>query len=85
MIKFEWDTAKAISNKKKHGVSFEEAQSVFYDEFAVQFFDEDGQFIPEWKGKSLGRPWAVRISATGDFSLSMAATRLSSGRTGPAF
>ncbi len=41
MIKFEWDTAKAISNKKKHGVSFEEAQSVFYDEFAVQFFDED--------------------------------------------
>ena len=42
MIKFEWDTAKAASNKKKHGVSFDEAQSVFYDEFAVQFFDEDG-------------------------------------------
>lgn len=41
MIKFEWDTAKAILNRKKHGVSFEEAQSVFYDEFAVQFFDED--------------------------------------------
>jgi uncharacterized protein len=41
MIRFEWDTAKATSNKKKHGVSFEEAQSVFYDEFAVQFFDED--------------------------------------------
>ena len=41
MIKFEWDTAKAISNRKKHGVSFEEAQSVFYDEFAVQFFDEE--------------------------------------------
>jgi uncharacterized protein len=40
MIKFEWDTAKANSNKKKHGVSFEEAQSVFYDEFAVQFFDD---------------------------------------------
>ncbi len=40
MIKFEWDVAKANSNKKKHGVSFEEAQSVFYDEFAVQFFDE---------------------------------------------
>jgi uncharacterized protein len=40
MIKFEWDAAKATSNKKKHRVSFEEAQSVFYDEFAVQFFDE---------------------------------------------
>jgi uncharacterized DUF497 family protein len=41
VIKFEWDTTKAASNKKKHGVSFDEAQSVFYDEFAVQFFDED--------------------------------------------
>ena len=41
MIKFEWDAAKATSNKKKHGVSFEEAQSVFYDEFAVQFYDDD--------------------------------------------
>lgn len=41
MIKFEWDTVKAASNKKKHGVSFKEAQSVFYDEFAVQFFDEE--------------------------------------------
>ena len=41
MIKFEWNAAKAATNKKKHGVSFEEAQSVFYDEFAVQFFDED--------------------------------------------
>jgi uncharacterized DUF497 family protein len=41
MIKFEWDSANASANLKKHGVSFEEAQSVFYDEFAVQFFDED--------------------------------------------
>ena len=41
MIKFEWNAAKGISNKKKHGISFEEAQSVFYDEFAVQFFHEE--------------------------------------------
>ena len=41
MIRFEWDAAKAATNSKKHGVSFEEAQSVFYDEFAVQFFDEE--------------------------------------------
>ena len=40
MIKFEWNPSKAASNLKKHGVSFEEAQSVFYDEFAVQFYDE---------------------------------------------
>jgi len=41
MIVFDWDPAKAEANLKKHGVSFEEAQSVFYDEFAVQFFDEE--------------------------------------------
>lgn len=40
MISFGWDPAKAASNLKKQGVSFEEAQSVFYDEFAVQFYDE---------------------------------------------
>jgi len=38
MIKFEWNAAKAASNERKHGVSFEEAISVFYDEFAIQFF-----------------------------------------------
>jgi len=41
MITFEWDPAKAAANLKKHQVSFEEAKSVFYDEFAVQFFDEE--------------------------------------------
>lgn len=41
MIKFEWDPIKAVANKKKHGVSFEEAQSIFYDEFAIQFFDDE--------------------------------------------
>lgn len=41
MITFEWDTDKASSNKKKHSVSFEEAKSIFYDEFAVQFYGEE--------------------------------------------
>ena len=54
MIKFEWDTAKAASNKKKHGISFEEAQSVFYDEFAVQFFDEDANSVSEDRFLMLG-------------------------------
>lgn len=40
MVTFEWDPAKATSNLRKHGVSFEDAKSVFYDEFAVQFYDE---------------------------------------------
>lgn len=38
-MQFEWDTKKAATNLKKHGISFEEAKSVFYDEFAVQFYD----------------------------------------------
>jgi len=40
MIKFEWDPPKAAANLRKHHVSFDDAKSVFYDEFAVQFFDE---------------------------------------------
>lgn len=41
MIRFEWDPSKATANLRKHGVSFEEAKSVFHDEFAVQFFDDE--------------------------------------------
>ena len=41
MIQFDWDQPKATANQRKHGVSFEEAQSIFYDEFAVQFYDDD--------------------------------------------
>jgi uncharacterized DUF497 family protein len=40
-IRFEWDKLKSLANKRKHGVSFEEAQTVFYDENAVQFDDPD--------------------------------------------
>ena len=41
MIKFEWDSTKADSNIKKHGISLEEAKSVFYDELAIQFYQND--------------------------------------------
>ncbi len=41
MLSFDWDPRKAARNFKDHGVSFEEAQSVFYDDYAVQFFDEE--------------------------------------------
>ena len=40
-IYFEWDETKNKSNKKKHGISFEEAKSVFYDENAIEFYDPD--------------------------------------------
>jgi hypothetical protein len=37
---FEWDDAKSASNKRKHGVTFEEAATVFGDALAVIFDDE---------------------------------------------
>ena len=40
-MRFEWDPSKAASNAKKHKVTFEVAKTVFYDDFAVQFFDEE--------------------------------------------
>jgi hypothetical protein len=36
---FEWDGAKARTNLAKHGISFEEAMTVFLDELAVPFAD----------------------------------------------
>ncbi len=39
-ITFEWDDKKANRNVKKHGVAFEEARSVFFDDQAIQFWDE---------------------------------------------
>ena len=40
-MRFDWNPAKAASNAKKHKVTFEVAKTVFYDDFAVQFVDEE--------------------------------------------
>jgi uncharacterized DUF497 family protein len=40
-LRFSWDPEKARSNLKKHGVSFEEAKTVFYDENARLINDPD--------------------------------------------
>ena len=49
-LHFEWDDGKEKANIKKHGVSFDEARTAFYDENAIQFFDpeyseEENRFI----------------------------------------
>ena len=41
MLEFEWDPKKAAANLKKHGVSFEEARTVFLDEQAKLIDDPD--------------------------------------------
>ena len=38
-LSFEWDENKNAINKKKHGIAFEEAQTVFYDEEALVIDD----------------------------------------------
>jgi len=40
-MRFEWDEAKDRKNRRDHGVSFEEAQTVFLDENALRFYDPD--------------------------------------------
>ena len=40
-MRFEWDPKKAAANLKKHGVSFQEAATVFGDPLAITFQDPD--------------------------------------------
>ena len=41
MLRFDWDDSKNAQNKRKHGISFEEAQTVFFDEQALLIADPD--------------------------------------------
>jgi uncharacterized DUF497 family protein len=41
MMEFEWDPEKAAGNWRKHGVSFEEAATVFGAPLAMTYFDPD--------------------------------------------
>lgn len=40
-IEFHWDKIKARQNLRKHGVSFEEATSAFYDPFSITIIDDE--------------------------------------------
>lgn len=60
---FEWDTPKAVANVRKHGVTFDEAATVFLDELAVSGADPDhsvgeARYIT-FGASSLGRLLAV--------------------------
>jgi uncharacterized DUF497 family protein len=60
MIRFDWDDAKSRVNTRKHGVSFEEAQSVFFDEAALEFPDPDHS-ADEDRFLMLGRSYLIRV------------------------
>lgn len=59
-LQFEWDEAKNRANRRKHGVSFEEAQTVFLDENAIRFFDPDHS-EDEDRFLMLGMSWKLRV------------------------
>lgn len=40
-LRFEWDERKAATSRRKHGVSFEEARTVFFDDHAMLISDPD--------------------------------------------
>lgn len=61
MIGFEWNSSKASANQRKHGIAFEEAKSVFYDEFAVQFYDSENSELEEDRFLMLGLSCESRI------------------------
>lgn len=49
-LRFAWDSKKARINFDKHGVTFEEARSVFCDGYAVEFYDD---LHSEWEDRLL--------------------------------
>jgi len=49
-LRFEWDELKNRECKRKHGVSFDEARTVFYDDNAVEFYDDEHS---EWEDRFL--------------------------------
>lgn len=50
LLRFEWDQAKDRANQRNHGVSFAEAQTVFFDDNAVEFYDDEHS---EWEDRFL--------------------------------
>ncbi len=59
-MKFEWDQSKAASNLKKHGVSFEEAKTVFDNPLAV-IFDDGAHSVDEQREIIIGHSQQNRL------------------------
>jgi hypothetical protein len=59
-LRFEWDHAKALTNLEKHGVSFEEALSVFGDPLSLTVADP-AHSQGEWRFVTLGCSNAGRL------------------------
>jgi uncharacterized DUF497 family protein len=60
-LKFNWDPRKAIANKAKLGVSFEEASQVFGDKIAITIQDPDRGSENEYREITIGTSGKLRI------------------------
>ncbi len=58
-MKFEWDSDKAASNRKKHGVDFADAVGVFEDELAITIEDQDAEGEPRFI--TIGMDFTLKI------------------------
>ena len=61
-LRFEWDAHKALTNQVKHGLSFEEAMSVFTDPLA-RIFDDSDHSIAESREIIVGLSQKQRLLA----------------------
>ena len=59
-LRFEWDPRKAVANLQKHGVSFAEAETAFYDDYAAITADPDHSDAEE-RFLLLGMSSALRV------------------------
>lgn len=59
-LRFEWDARKDAANRRKHGVSFDEAKTVFFDEDAVEYPDPDHS-EDEDRFLMIGRSFRLRV------------------------
>ena len=59
-LRFEWDEAKDRANQRKHGISFAEAKTVFFDEKAIKYPDPDHS-DRENRFLMIGRSFKLRV------------------------
>ncbi len=60
-FRFVWDIPKAKANLKAHGVSFDEAQTCFYDQNGREFYDPDHSELEEDRFLFLGISGKLRL------------------------
>ena len=64
-LRFEWDSSKALANKTKHGVSFEEAANVFADVMSITIMDPDHSGDDDYREITIGMTGKQRIIVVG--------------------